>query len=94
MVLHANLAQGGAEGSCLPVLATPREHRNFPICVKKKGLSMIGSCFGKTYGCSLAQLIIKIISWEAAYRVSQFSLPPSSHQLDSSLGLEWPPSVQ
>ena len=60
-VTHANPAHGGTRGFCLPVLAE-HEHLCFPICTekKKRGLPIIPFRILNTYGCGLAQLIIKI----------------------------------
>ena len=58
---HADRAHRGSGGFCLPVLAARHEHLRFPICTqKKKGLRIIPFRIFKTYGCGLAQLIIKI----------------------------------
>ena len=61
MVTHEDPTHGGTRGFCLPVLAARHEHLCFPICTqKKKGLPIVPSRILKTYGCGLAQLVIKI----------------------------------
>ena len=66
-VTHADSTTSGSRRFCLPVLAARNEHLCFTICTqKKKGLPVVPSRIVKTYGCGLAQLIIKKISWEAA----------------------------
>ena len=66
-VTHAEPTQGDTRGFCLPFLAARHEHLCFPICThKNKGLPIVLFCIFKTYGCGLAQLIIKRVSWEAA----------------------------
>ena len=66
-VTHAEPTQDDTRGFCLPVLAARHEHLCFPICThKNKGLPIVLFCIFKTYGCGLAQLIIKRVSWEAA----------------------------
>ena len=58
---HADPAHRGSGGFCRPVLAARHEHLRFPICTQKnKGLPVIPFRIFKTYGCGLAQLIIKI----------------------------------
>ena len=58
---HAHPAHCGSGGFCRRVLAARHEHVRFPICThKKKGQPIIPSGILKTYGCGLAQLIIKI----------------------------------
>ena len=57
---HADPAHHGSGGFRLPVLAARHEHLRFPICTPKKGLSVVPFRIFKTYGCGLAQLIIKI----------------------------------
>ena len=60
-VTHADPTHRGTRGFCLPVLAARHEHLCFPICTqKKKGLPIVPCRILKTYGCGLAQLVIKI----------------------------------
>ena len=60
-VTHADPTRGGTRGFCIPVLAARHEFSCFPICTqKKKELPIVPSRIFKTYGCALAQLIIKI----------------------------------
>ena len=62
-VTHADPTHSvnGTRGFCLPVLAARHEHLCFTIFTqKKKGLPIVPSRILKTYGCGLAQLIIKI----------------------------------
>ena len=60
-VTHADPTHGGTRRFCLPVLAARHEHLCFTICTqKKKGLPIVPSHILKTYGCGLAQLVIKI----------------------------------
>ena len=61
---------------------------------KKKDCLSFPSASLKLTIAALRKSSSKSISWEAAQRVSHFSLPHSSHQLDSWLGLAVPPSVQ
>ena len=60
-VTHADPTHGGTRGFCLPVLAARHEHLCFPSCIqKKKGLPIVPFLIFKTYGCGLAQLVVKI----------------------------------
>ena len=60
-VTHADPTHSGTRGFCLLVLAARHEHLCFTIYTqKKKGLPIIPSRILKTYGCGLAQLIIKM----------------------------------
>ena len=60
-VTHADPTHSGTRGFCLPVLAARHEHLCFTICTeKKKGPPIVPCRILKTYGCGLAQLIIKI----------------------------------
>ena len=60
-VTHADPTHRGTRGFCLPVLAARHEHLCLTICTQKKKGLPIGPCrILKTYGCGLAQLIIKI----------------------------------
>ena len=60
-VMHADPTHGGTRGFCLPVLAAHHEHLCFPIYTQeKKGLPIVPLRIFKTYGCGLAQLVIKI----------------------------------
>ena len=62
---QADQAHRGTVGFCLPVLAARHDHQRFPICTQtKRGLPIIPSRTFKTYGCGLAQLIIKTFFWE------------------------------
>ena len=63
-VTHADPTHGGTRGFCLPVVAARHEHLCFPICTQqKKGLPIVPSRILKTYGCGLAQVVIKINFW-------------------------------
>ena len=60
-VAHAVPTHGGTGGFCLPVLAARHKHLCFPICTKrKKGLPIVAFRIFTTYGCGLAELVIKI----------------------------------
>ena len=59
--MHADPTHGRTRGFWLPVFAARHEHLCFIICtLNKKGLPILPSRILKTYGCGLAQLVIKI----------------------------------
>ena len=85
-VLQANPAHRCSVGFCLPILAAPHQHLCYTVYTQKeKGLPIIPPHVNSSS---------KFVSWEAAYLLCHRSLPPSSHQLDSWLGLAVPLSVQ
>ena len=76
-VAHADPTHRGTGGFCLPVLAARHEHVRFPMCTqKRKGLPIIPCCIFKTYGCAVAQLVIKIdLLWGRVEGLPLFTIP-------------------